>query len=350
MKRRLLAIVLVLTLVLGLASCGGKNSGSADASLAAQIDKMSEMEAGYGEVIFDFDTDLFKEQGVNLSKVSIKGTSLMDKDNEKIAKVELSYKLDSAEYTKLTTMIVEDTVVYINLKELKAAAPAILEQLGLGLYESYLAMIPDAEYIKVDPVALSQLGGATLPENSLNYSKEDAKTMAKIVSEIVKAVEEAIKDVEPAVVSAKGDKVSINLTDKNAKATLEALSKADFSTTFDAVMNQMKDNKSMKEFYDLYSGKKTELLSELKEGLASATAEYEESVEFNLNYSVEVKGSKGKQQAEQEFTLSAKNEAGYLKVGITVNAEEGKKETVEIPTDATDFMELMNSLMGSMTY
>ncbi len=348
MKRRLLAILLILTMALGLASCGSKGSNSKDASLSAVIDKMSDMGTGKSEITVDIDTDILKAQQVPFSKLGLKITSQIDKDNEKVAKADISYKLDTDEFTKLTTIIVDDQVIYVNLKELKTAAASLIDKLGLGQYQSILAAIPEAEYVKVDPATLSQLGAAVevAPSSDVKISMEDMKKFAKIGTEIAKVVEEAVKDVNPAVISGSGDEVSVSLNDKNAKAALEALAKADYSKCFDNVMKQMESISIGKDIVTKYVDKKDTVLKELKSGLESAAAEIAKAKDFSFDYSVKIDGSKGERTADTKFVIDLKDSEQYLKATVSGKTEEGTKETIEVPSDATDFMQLMSSLMS----
>ncbi len=350
MKKKLLAILLVLTMVLGLASCGSKDSGSGDASLSAQIDKMSDMDADYAELSIDVDTDLFKQSNLDITKLSLKIAAQTDKESKKLGKAEISYKLDSGDFTKLTTMIVDDQVIYINLKELKEAATGLIDKLGLSDYASVLTVLPSDEYVKIDPATIAQMTGAEVSSSSLSINEEDTKKIIKMVTEVTKAVEDAIKDVEPAVITGDDDKVAFNLSDKNAKATFEALAKADFSKCFDTVMEQMEAIESFKAFATEYKGKKSDILAELKTTLEDGAKKLTDAKDFALNYTFEISGSEGKRVAEQKFSVNVKDEEASLKMSFTCSAQEGKEEKVEVPAEAADFMTIMSSLMGGMSY
>lgn len=345
MKKKLLSVLLVLTLVLGLSSCGGKDKA---ASLSTQVDKMADMKVGYAELAVDMDTDAFKEAKLDITKLSLKIAAHMDKDSDKKGKLEISYKLDSAEFAKLTTLVLDGEVIYANLKELKEAAPSLMSKLGLDQYQGVLAVIPDTEYVKIDPATIAKMGGVSAEvTGSLSYSKEDMKNAIKIMSEVVKVVEEAIKDVKPAVIASNGDKVTVNVTGENAKATLEALAKTDFSKTFDSVIKQMEGIEACKEMATQYKGKKDDILKQLKEGLEKGATDAANMKDVALNYSLEVTGSEGQRVAEHKLTLDGKNDKNYAKVTLTSSMKEGQEESVEVPTEATDLMQIMASLMGS---
>ncbi len=345
MKRRILAILLVLTMALGLASCGSKDSK--DASLSAVMEKMSDMGLGKSEITVDIDTDVMKAQQVPFSKLGLKITSQLDKDKEKVAKAEISYKLDTDEFTKLTTIILDDQVIYVNLKELKEAAGGLIGKLGLGQYQSILAAIPEAEYVKIDPATLSQLGAAVKvdPASDVKISMEDINKLAKIGTEIAKVVEEAVKDVNPPVISGSGDEVSVSLNDKNAKAALEALAKADYSKCFDNVMTQMESISICKDMVTKYVDKKDTVLKELKSGLESAAAEVAKAKDFSFDYSVKIDGSKGERTADTKFAVDLKDSEQYLKATVSAKTEEGNKETIEVPSNATDLMQIVSAFM-----
>ena len=348
MKKRLLAMLLVLTMILGLASCGSK--GSKDVSLSAQVEKMSDMKATYMEAVVNIETDMIQKEalGLDISKLSLKLIGQVDKDNEKLAKIDISYKLDKDEFAKLTTMVVDNQVIYINLKELKEAAPALIEKLDLSQYASILQALPSTEYIKIDPASLSQMGVSSEELSAANLSQEDAKKVMVMFTEVAKAVETAVKDVDPVVITGEDSKVVINLTDKNAKAALEALAKTDYSKCFDTIIEQMEGIESFKSTAAEYKGKKTEVLSDIKKTLEEAAKGVADQKDFAFNYSLDLSGSEGKRVADQSFTVNVKDDEGSLKMSLECKVDEGKTDSVQVPTDATDFMELMSSLMGGM--
>lgn len=351
MKRRILGMLLVLTLVLGLASCGGKKSDSKDATLSAQFEKTADMKAAYSEIAMDIDTDLIQKKGINLNKFSLKMTVQLDKDDINKGEVGILYKLDSgSDYKKLTTGIVDKNVVYINLKELKAAASDVLNALDMGMYASYLSMLPEAEYVKIDPASLASFAGTQVSMggglSDFTFSEEDSKNFAKISTEIAKVIEEALKDVDPAVITGGDDKVLVTLSDKNAKAALEALAKADYSKCFDNVLSVMEGMDSFKTYATAAKGKKDDVLKELKTELEKAAKNIADQKGFEFNYSIAVKGSEGKRTSEQIFNANIAQEEGKLNISAQINSDEGKTASVEIPKDALDYMELMSSLMG----
>lgn len=352
MKRRIIGMLLVLTLVLGLASCGAKKSDSKNGTLSAQFEKVVDMKASYAEITIDIDTDLLQKEGLNLNKFSLKLTTQGDKDNAEKAQVGIEYKLDSSsDFKKLTTMIVDKNVVYINLKELKAAANDVLAAVNMDMYAAYLSMIPDTEYVKIDPATLSSVTGTAISgdASSFNYSEEDTKVIAKISTEISKAIEEAVKDVNPAVITGGDDKILITLSDKNVKAALEALAKADYSKCFDNVIGLMEEVDSFKSFATLYKGQKDTVLKELKTELENSAKSVADANGFEFNYSIAVTGSEGNRVAEQILTANVAQEEGKLNLSAKIRSEEGKTASIEAPADAMDFMEIVNSLMGGAT-
>lgn len=347
MKKRLLVLVLVLTMVLGLASCGSKGSDGGEATLSSQMEKMSKMEAGYAEIIMDIDTDLLKQENLDITKMSFKITAQADKDDKEKGKAEISYKIDQdTDFTKLTTAIVDNDVVYINVAELKTAATDLLTKLNLTEYSTYLSVLPDTEYLKIDSSSLSQLTSEVgdSSDASVSYSEKDIQQIAKISEEISKVIEDAVKGVDPAVLSADGDKVAITLSDKNAKATIEALAKADYSKCFDNVIALMEDTDVLKSYATTYKDKKDDVLNEIKTELDKAATSIKTDEQFSVNYSIDVSDTK----VDQILTANVTSDEGYMKLSVECNLDGDKKESIEVPDDAMDFMTLMTQLLGGM--
>ncbi len=353
MKKRLLSVFLVLTMVFALVSCGGKKSGSSDSLLGAQLEEISDMNAGYAEIIMDLDTDLFAEEGMDLSKLSLKITAQCDKDDAAIAECGILYKIDSSEdFEKLTTMVVDKDVVYINLKELKVAAKKLLGKFGGEEYLSVLEMLPDVEYIKIDPSVLSQSGltsmMSTSKQPSIEFSEKDRKAIVSTASEIAAIIEEAVKNVEPKVVTTEGSKTVVTLNNENVKAAFESLAKTDFSKAYDKIVDLTEDVDSFNSFTSELKNNKKDNLADLKKELEEAANKTSEAGEFALKYTVGVTGSKGKREAVQEISMDVSVDEGSMKLSLSINLDEGKAESISIPTDAMDYMDLMSQLMSGM--
>lgn len=354
MKKRIVALVLMLVMLTSLVACGGKEEKDTTPSLVGAYEQQADMTTGASDITMDFSfsglTELLGTDQFN--NISLKMLAVTESADPVKGSVELSIKYGTAtDYTKLTTMIVDNEDVYINATELKTAVTAIASEMGNTQVGILLAMFPTEEYIKLNQTEMMNYAtsmGVDVADVVPATTSVDAamqQVVTTVVKHVIKAVEESTKEITPALVSGEGNKVTFTLTKENIGSVCDALAKADLAAYFDACVKDLEAIKGAEETVTAIKEQKDTVVTELKTAFETAKTEMESDADVKFVYSMETTGDKGNRVATNELTVEANDSKDTLSVVVkgtnTEKIEDSQKVTV--PTTATTFEDLMNT-------
>lgn len=367
MKKRLLALVLVLVMAVGLITACGKKTANNDLGSWDTLREMQKVQKGKFSVELNF-----KGKGLSSATASTVATNQYEAIAEQIlsdlsvkldgsvvstkeAKFNIQYKLaDAKDYTSVTDIVLKDEAVYINLKTLREMLQSVNDpQVAMiaGLLTS------DKDYIKVtmdDVTALAKQYGLQLDTTQLSISEDMDKVGAIIMDKVVTLLEKSTDGVKPAVVSEKDGKYSITVNNDNAvqfldklKSVLDKDGEALITEGIDEIKKLDGDHKAI---IDQYESMKSSIAS-ASTSLESAkkTLKEDKNTKFNFGLDYSLEGKEGKRKAAVSYNINVKaSEKEQLDMTMKTTTEEGKEEAVKAPESAVSLTDFVSALMSSL--
>lgn len=358
MKKRIVSLLMILTLVLSLVACGGKDKTQ---TLTQAFEKQVDMKTGASDVTIDFSlAGLTEEIGTDVfNNISLKISAVSESVDPIKGSASISYKYGTAtDYSKLTTFIMDGEDIYINANELKVAATAIATEMGQPQVGILLTMFQTEEYIKINEKEmndyLSKYAGVEVTEAVTTVDQKAMQEAGIVIARnLIKAFEEVTKEVKPELVSAKDSKVTLTITKENVFAVFEAIAKADLTTYYDTMVKELEAIKGAEDITKEVKEYKEKVLAELKESCEELGKELPSDADAKVVYSIETKGNKGSRVATNEMTMNFKDEKNTIDIAVkaVTNEKIGDDQKVVVPEKATTVEELMNTftqILGGM--
>ena len=365
MKKRILALLLMVTMVLSMASCGKdqktdskadtKNEEQGNLDVVALFDKIEAVDTKSGEVEINLECknqDETKKQTVNLEKVGFKLSAVVEGKDSKKASMDLSYRLDDGDYKKLTTFVVDNEIVYVDVEALKSSVEELLNTLGMQQYATVLQMLPQASYVKIDPSQLSQsypeLAGV---ESATTVTQNvDTEVVEQVFTAgfeyVIKTLQENTKDVTPTLISGSSDSIKVTVTKDNLQATCDVISALDLSAKYDEFVEAIKAVKGSETYVTQLTTKKEQVVKILTEGLTKTKENIGDVKTFDMALESGISGDEGSREVKESVTFDFEDNTGKAKVEVSAVCSEkvpdGKK--VIIPENAMDVLDYISSI------
>lgn len=360
MKKRIVSLLMILTLVLTLVACGGKDKTQ---TLTQAFEKQVDMKTGVSDITIDFSFSGFTDEmgtdasltgvGELFNNLSLKISTVSESVEPLKGSASISYKYGTAtDYSKLTTFIMDGDDIYINANELKVAVTAIATEMGQPQVGILLTMFQTEEYIKINQKEMndyiSKYAGVEVTEAVTTVDQKATEEAGIVIARnVIKAFEEVTKEVKPELVSAKDSKVTLTITKENVDAVADAIGKADLTTYYDTMVKELEAVKGAEDITKEVKESKETVLAKIKEFCVELTKEEPSSdADAKVVYSIETKGNKGSRVATNEMTINFKDEKDTLDVVVkaVTNEKIADDQKVVVPEKATTVEELMNTL------
>lgn len=357
MRKKLLAVVLSTTMIVtSLTACGKDNS-----SYFGELKKTTGIETGTTTTEISFSGKIDDLDGSYKQLVDSKGnvdvTLKIDAENESISKnaAKLSVKYGTqSEYSEISTIVVDDDMLYVNVKPAVDLVAKFNEQIS-DTMTTTLASIGIKDYVSIKMSTIIDILEKASGEK-VGLSKSDYKDDAvKFVNDVCDILAKDFADIS----GKDGSDYTLTFNKDNAQKAAECVGKFvknDSETVYDGFIEFAKamygeDSDNVKEIVD----NKEDALKKLKESLdkvAENKEEYIKSVEENeisVLSKVKVDGKEGSRNCK--FSLDASmngkeiigNDSTY-KVSVKGETKEGKVSIDDrIPKDAMDVTLLLTA-------
>lgn len=327
MKKKLVSLLLIMTMVLSLVACGSKK----EATSSDSIDKVVEKVASFDVQQVDMEGSITgKVEGETLDYT---GKMIVSKIGDKSAAIELQYKKDG-NYTTVTTMYVTDKALYVNLKQALDFMGTISSQ--YKILSNYITLSSD--YVTVtyeEMIQYMQAYGVDTSEISLDGLTNQASVDSK---ESMKSGINFLKDLADksgvAFLSAKDDTLNFDISSDNLEKIFTALSEMDIASYISQYAPQMITG-SNDEF-------NTNFKSQMNEAKESLT---QDGLKMTMNGSIKPEGKSGEMTDKLSFKMSATDSTtDTVEMNMTATYYEKGTASYTVPTNAATLTELMTLL------
>ncbi len=357
MKKRIVALLLMMTMVLSMVSCGKKDGAEESKSekvltVADLYDKAAEMDAKTADITMEFDLSGISENTTGIGKIGIKMASVVeDKTNLKTS-TQVSYRLgDAQEYTPITTVICDNKTIYMDYATLKKAAIQLLTDINQTKYLTVVGLLPDATYVKFDEATMKQYVTSTTGEEVPEVvNMEEDKVLQEVIMAVGKfvgqTIEDATKDVNPAVITGSKDGIKVLITKENLGATCEAFEKLDLNAKYDELISKVKEVKGADQYVKDITESKTDVVKTITDSLKETKTEIANFKEYNMEGNATITGEAGKREYKASVSMKAEDNKDRVEGNISVNTGEEITDDrkVVVPEDATDFNTFMQQI------
>lgn len=335
MKKKLLAMMLMVVMVLSLAACGTKNTASGD-GVKAVLDKMSALETNGVSMVFEMNMD-DENVGIKLDMSGDDDTALVTFD------VKMNIEgmvLD--DYVRLTDVIVVDQVAYANVTSIFDFLAELDPQ--YALLSAYIDLPGDYLMLTMDDLSeLYQdflgvdIDFAELLNTSLEETEEENPALAEAAKDVVCRFIDEFAAKEGSGVTVSGDKISVSVNEKTIEAFMKALASMDVE---DYCMQYAEAMDKIEGGVDY-----TAAMSKEIDGLNEAIREASEDVSFDDDEQIEINASMGVQGKNNVVSASirVKDSLDDVKMSLSVKTTPDKNQSISVPGSIMTYDEFMEA-------
>ncbi len=349
MKQKLLSTCLIMIMAFSLIACGEKQV-DVKTTMKTVFDKTSEFKAGTITMEAKINIDgSYKESNELVSMLDgmiIKSETILESMQPLKAQMFLTYKTgEEGNYQKVTDVIIDDTVEYINVRDIRQFISGIP---SLAAFSSYLPA--DAEYMELNLKEIQQLGGVDFGSadastfNSLNNQAMAYQVQMLILQHFI----EITADIEPTPVTAEEQSFTISINKDNYNGIIDAILesdmkqlKADLIAAGNSFMNGTVLSKEIEAVID-------QSVISLKSGvvdLRQQLTEMEQDFDITMQYGIGKRDNAEGIIAKMDFNLSddSKNKVD-ISIDMFALNEMGSNKKVVIPENAVSFVDFISGL------
>lgn len=353
MKRKLLALILTLVMVLTLfAGCGKK-----DSTYFKEVKEISQVTKGkvtaelnfdyYDKEMTDF-PELVKNSEGKVS-ASIKIESITESESKLGAKIYVKLGQDT-EYAELTTIAVVDKKLYLTVTPVIELMKKI-DATTASQVEAALGQMGIAGSISVDLDKVLEIVGTEYPE----VTDDNKKAALDLLNGLFDALENNFKDLE----GQDGDAYTLTLNNENAEKAVAGLVnflKNDAEGLINQFTEFMKnvsgDDATVSGMLSSYE----EMINELPQAATTVEENKDEFIKAVKDYNIkvtssaQVSGDKGKRVGKITLdTGNIKVDGNEISLKCTSEVREGEGSVDEIlPKDASDITTLLVTMFNQM--
>ncbi len=337
MRKKLLSVLLMVVMVLSLAACGTKKTGSGSSSRAV-LDSMEAAEANSVTMAFEMSMDdenlAFKMDVATVDEKSATATADV--------KMNIEGMETGNDYVRLTDVVVDDETIYVNVKSVIDFMAELDPQ--FAMLEEYLDLSGD--YVKLtmdDMTALySDVLGvdidfAELMETSLEEAEGDDSAYTDAVLDVLCRFLDELASKEGSQLTISADKISISLTEKNITAFMEALSQIDveeylmqYAEAMDKIEGGVDYTAAMQQEIEGCNDAIKKAAEDLKENGAG-----DDEVEVSFSMGMEGKG------CVVSMAIGAKDDVEDVKMALSMTTSPDKGTAVTVPDSVMTYDEFM---------
>ncbi|MDO5294896.1 MAG: hypothetical protein Q4F05_19345 [bacterium] len=357
MKKRVIALMLVLTMILSMVSCGKSDKDTTtevkkEATISDVFNKMDGMEAKTVDLTMDMDLSGIKENTTNLKKVGVKLSVISDGSETGTSSVSVAYRLDDEnEYTALTSLIYNNKTVYLDYASLKKALNEFCKKQNLADYASVLNALPDASFVKIDEATAKQLLSQYVPEVQTEAAEQTNTAVLEKVGRlgteyIVKTLQDATKDVNPGIITVEENGVKVSVKKDNVSAASDAIAALDLNAKYDELVQIVKGVEGAEQYVTELNNNKESVISSLKEGIKVDKTKLDKFNTLDINGNITVSGETGKRVLKEEISMNVDDSEDKVafSLSMTCGEEATEGQEIKVPTDATDLLTFMQQL------
>lgn len=254
----------------------------------------------------------------------------------------------------LTEIIYVDDTLYVNVAKLVDVVEDVADKFDMkNTVSTYLALLPEGDYISVSKDTLTQFGetilkSAQLTAEDFNISKTDTQAVEKAVYYLMDEVEKAAKKAEDVYSSKNGYSITVNnsnmLSFMAAGISVLAEDRDEIIKNIKAITGDETMDISIEDAFDKMKISTEEEREKFLEDIRTAK---EEMPEFDFTVTADYSGKEG--SAAGSFGCSMKAKDSDADITMSANAKITEKDvTISAPESvmAKEDVEALLSLMG----
>lgn len=340
MKKKLLSVLLMAVMVLSLAACGTKKADAGNSSKTV-LEAMEALEANSMSMTFEMTMDEENlAMKMDFSEVDERSGS---------ATIDMKMNVEGMEtgdnYVRLTDMILEDEVVYVNVSSVLDFLAELDPQ--FAMLSTYIELPGD--YLKLTMDDLTEIYSdmldmdvdfAGLMEASLEEAEEDNTAYTDAVLDVMCRFLDELASKEGSQMTITADKISISLTEKNVTEFMQALSQVDveeymmqYAEAMDKIEGGVDYTAAMKQEIDGLNEAIKEAAEDLKE---NGAGDDEVAIDFTM-------GTEGK-GCVVSAAIGVNDGDEDVKMAFSITTSPDKGTAVSVPDSVMTYEELMNAL------
>lgn len=342
MKKKLLSVLLMFVMALSLAACGTKKAGSGNSSKTV-FDSMKAQEANSVSMVFEMSMDdenlAFKMDVTDFDDKTAAATLDM--------KMNLEGMNTGASYVRLTDVLVEEDIIYVNVASVLDFMAELDPQ--YAMLAEYFELPGD--YLKLTLDDLTELYSdmlgmdidfAELMEASLEETTAEDKASTDALLEVMCKFIDDFASREGSQLTISDGKISISVTEKNFTEFMEALAQVDveeylmqYAEAMDKIEGGVDYTAAMKQEIEGLNDQIKKLAEELKED--GIDEDEQVAIDFTM-------GTEGKNNVVSA-SINVKDEYEDVTMALSLTTSPDKGTAVATPDSVMTYDEFM-SLMG----
>lgn len=334
MKKKLLASLMMIVMVLSLAACGTKTPTASGDAVKAVIDKMSAAEVNGMSMVFEMSMD-DENVGIKLDMSGDDTNGIVTID----AKMNIEgMKLDN--YVRLSDCVIIDDAFYVNVKAVFDFLAELDPQ--YAILASYIDLPGD--YVKLTLDDLTELYSdvlgvdidfTELMEASLSAEETDPAYTDAITDVVCRFLDE-LASKEGSGLTVSGDKISLAIDEKSAEAFMKALASIDveeYCMQYAEAMDKIEGGVD----YTAAMQKEVKGLNDAIKEASEDMGKLDADEKVNIAVSLGVEGKKN----VVTMSVSAKDKYEDVKMSFSVTTSPDKSKAVSTPDSVMTYDEFM---------
>lgn len=323
MKKKLLSLLIVMTMVLSLAACG-KSAATSENSIDKVVENISAFDAKQVEMEGTLTGSIEGET------LDYSGKMIVAQIDDKSCAVELQYKLNGT-YVPVTTIFATDKAIYVNLKQGLDFAGQISSQ--YKILSSYLTLSNDYVMVTYDElVTYLEAAGVDTSDISLDALQNQATTNSKeSVQASINFLKELADKSGVSFLTAKDDALNIDISADDFEKVVSALADMDMASYISQNAPQVITGST-----DDFNTEFKNEMSDLKSAIT------QDGLKLTVNSSIKPEGKSGERTNNMTFKVNATDATtDNAEIGLTATAYEKSTASYTVPENAATLTELM---------
>lgn len=350
MNKKILSVILALAMVVTmLTGCGEK-----DSTYFKELKKMSQISTG--DITMEMnvtysgeeDLEILKDENGNQS-IKIKYEAVCESDKK--VGMKISLKLGKEEYSELTTIVIDEKILYMTVDPLIETFNKIEDGMGTEI-QTTLAQMGVGSAVSLNIEQLMETMEIEMPEVTDDNEKA-ATDFLKLLFETLEKDFEVLQGKD-------GDDYTLSINGDNAEKAMDAVAKFLAEDAEKLIDEYDKLVDSVYGTDNEYTAQIKSMTSEMKAGISDASKEVEDNKEdavkeikdadINIVSKAKVTGKDGSRVAKLSIeTGDIVDEEGMGNISIFAEIKEGKPTIKDmIPENASDVTTLLITMMNQM--
>jgi len=320
MKKKLVALFLVATMVMSMTACG---SSATPKTVDAAVSQLSSFEVNQADIDMTFSV---KQAAGN---TDFAGKVVAVNMGNNTGAVEISYKMEGGSFTPVTTLFITDSAVYINATQAIDFITTLFP--AYSIIKTYITLSSD--YVMITKAELLQyLSAAGVDTSTLDLSAStvtsaDSKKLTEMIFGITKETSEKSGT---SFLSLKDGALNIVITPENTDKILTALGNIDIATYIDKMGDES------------LSTNKTEYAQKFKESIQDFQSTLNsEGVKTNITATAKTEGESGSKKATIAMDAKLASTEDSVNSVMNITYSEKATATYTLPTKSATLAEVL---------